>query len=129
LTREVTPDDGDAIRVLFNCYRDRVAGDFAQFMKMALGWDLAYLKVNGLVVGAAIRRAGELHIGVLPEWRGRWATRSFIRRILKWAGESGPVTTGVMTGNHAGARLVEGTGFAPVEMTERGTRYVLSSQP
>ena len=84
--------------------------------------------VDGVVVGVATRRRGELHIGVLPAWRGRWANRGFIRNIIEWASASGPVWTGVAHGNETGQRLVEGVGFVAEGATDKGVRYALSRE-
>jgi GNAT superfamily N-acetyltransferase len=125
--RSVDVDDGFAADILYLAYQDRLDIGIAEFLRMTSGWTLGYMKVDGLVAGVAARKDGELHIGVLPEWRGRWATREFIRNIIAWAAHSGEVKTGVMSGNEKGKRLVEGVGFVPVESTEKGTRYELST--
>ncbi|MEI8197067.1 MAG: hypothetical protein WCI73_14300 [Phycisphaerae bacterium] len=85
--------------------------------------ELGYMVVDGEVVGVASRDGGFLHIGVIESWRKRWATRGFIRRIIQWAAETGPVKTGVMHANLAGHRLVEGVGFVKTMTNERGIAY------
>ena len=37
---------------------------------------------NGEPIGAIYTRGPEFHISILPEWRGRWATRSILKRII-----------------------------------------------
>lgn len=124
--RCVCPDDGSAVEVLYRAYGGRLDGvSLEAFRRTAAGWELALLMAGAEVVGAATRRGGELHIGILPDWRKRWATRGFIRDIIAWAAESGPVRTGVMHGNAIGKRLVEGVGFVPVETRKKGVLYAL----
>jgi GNAT superfamily N-acetyltransferase len=125
--KRVIADDGRAPDVLFRCYAARLEGRSREhFDRMTQGWELALLVIDGEIAGAAARRAGELHIGILPAWRGRWAARRFIREIIEWAEHSGrPVTTGVMAGNESGRRLVEGVGFVAIEKTDRGMRYAI----
>lgn len=123
----VSPDDGTARWVLYTAYRARIDRSFRKFTHACTDWDFALLKDDNRTMGAAVRRGGELHIGILPEWRGRWATKGFIRAILNWAAETGPVVTGVLAGNSSGTRLVEGVGFVKQEDTKLGVRYAIPS--
>lgn len=123
--RDLAPDTGIAVDVLYQAYRDRFVGGLEDFRRMTVGWDLALMMIDGEVAGVAARRGGDIHIGVLPVWRSKWATQAYIQQILSWAAESGPVTTGVMAGNDAGRRLVEGVGFVQQQVTEKGVRYAL----
>lgn len=126
MARSIEPDDGTAVSILHLCYAPRLRDmPLAEFRRLASPWTLAFLKRGTVVMGVAARKSGELHIGILPQWRRRWATRGFIKDILRWAAESGPVTTGVMADNATGRRLVEGVGFVLQDTTPQGGRYAL----
>lgn len=126
--RRLVADDGRAIGTLYRAYQDRVGGiELERFKLLARGYDLALLMAGEELIGAAMRKRGELHIGVLKAWQRRWATKGFIRQIIEWAAESGPVVTGVALGNEQGRRLVEGVGFVATERAEHGTRYALQA--
>lgn len=110
--RYLKPDDGLAAGTLFAAYRDRLDCPApGLFFNNAGTYELAYMMNGEHVMGVAMRKRGALHIGVLPEWRKRWATRSLVRRIVEWAAETGKVWTRVAQGNEAGEKLVRQVGF------------------
>lgn len=123
--RRLRADDGPAALVFYRAYSDRAdCPPRKDFLAAVSKYELAYMLCGEEVMGVASRRDGSVHIGVLPTWRGRWATRSFIREILSWAGETGKVWTRISPGNTLGERLVKGVGFV-----ENGGRYELQQQP
>jgi hypothetical protein len=87
------------------------------------GWDTQVLVIDGVVVGAAARRSGEFHFGILPLYRGKWATASNMKAILAWAAESGPVSTCAKHGS-IGGRLAEFIGMRYTIASDKGVRYV-----
>lgn len=91
-------------------------------------WELVYAVRDGQVMGVVARKGGAIHIGISKAWRGKWATRSMIRQMIEWAGETGKVWTGVCHSNNAGARLVLGTGFRKVSDEIMGAVYAHDSK-
>lgn len=108
--RYLKPNDGGAAEVMFAAYADRPdlppREAFAQYLRAL---EMVYLMCDEEKMGAASRCAGRVHVGVLPAWRRRWATRGLIKAILDWAAVDGVVKTAAIT--PAGIRLIEGTGF------------------
>ena len=92
------------------------------FMKAMRKNELAYMMCGDEIMGVVSRREGSVHVGVLPAWRGRWATKKFIRDGLAWAAEMGKVWTVLAEGNVRGERLVTGVGFV-----KKGSRYELQN--
>lgn len=114
--RRIVPDrDGSAARAMCDACRDRpdYPGD-AAMLRAAARLVLACLECDGEVAGAVSRppdgRPGNVHLAVLPRWRGRWATKGFMRDIVRWCANGGAeMRTVALTPE--GRRLVEGFGF------------------
>lgn len=124
--RHLHPDDGGALPALYETYRHRLdCPPQDAFVQHMASYELAYMMNGANIIGVACRRQGSVHIGVKPEWRGRWATRDFIRTILEWAAQTGKVWTRIAPGNVIGERLVKGVGF----VQSAGGRYDLQTQP
>lgn len=41
-------------------------------------WDIQVIERDGEPIGAAFFCGDEVHVSILPEWRGRWATRGLL---------------------------------------------------
>lgn len=104
------------------CYRDR-ASEESVATKLSDGWDTQVLVIGDFVIGAVTRKNGEFHFGVVPGFRGKWATRSNMKKILEWAAESGPVTTTALHGS-LGERLAKFIGMRDIIANDKGARYV-----
>lgn len=71
----------EAIEAGWIAYRDRVPDMEAAFRAACKGWQVIAV-VADRVIGALFARAGVIHLGIVPEWRGRWASRRLIRQML-----------------------------------------------
>jgi hypothetical protein len=45
-------------------------------------WDVRLMEASGEPIGAVYTHGPEFHVSVVPEWHGRWATRSILRQII-----------------------------------------------
>lgn len=123
--RWLRESDGQAALVLYESYRDRAdCPERSLFLAATRRNELAYMMCGDEIMGVASRRAGSLHVGALPAWRGRFLTRGLIRALLAWAAETGKVWTELAEGNTRGERLVLGVGF----VKKNGGRYELQNQ-
>lgn len=128
MDRSLAPDDGGAAEVLYECYRERETCPPKEAFIRALGeWELAYVMIDGQRAGVATRRRGKVHIGILPPWRGKWASRRFIRTIVEWAGEGLPslhmVWTGTAPDNTFCRQFIERCGFRHYDSEPKGVFY------
>ena len=53
-----------------------------QYVEQLADWSVKLIERDGEGIGALYRRNGEVHVSILPQWRGKWATRGLIREIL-----------------------------------------------
>lgn len=86
----------EAIEAGWLAYRERVPGMEAAYRAACEGWRVIAV-VADRVIGALFARDGVIHLGIVPEWRGRWASRRLIREMLSYGkrttladGEDGP---------------------------------------
>lgn len=86
----------EAIDAGWMAYRDRIPSMEAAYRSACEAWQVVAV-VADRVIGALFARDGVIHLGVVPEWRGRWASRRLIREMLSYGtrttlmpGEDGP---------------------------------------
>jgi ribosomal protein S18 acetylase RimI-like enzyme len=73
-----------AIRAGWQAYAERLPeGAEPAYLKACEGWDVLAVQDDDKTVGALFAKGGIVHIGIVPEYRGRWASRRLIREILK----------------------------------------------
>ncbi len=72
-----------AIEAGWQAYAERVPGFRDAYLKAAQDWDVSAVCADSEVIGALFSRRGVIHLGIKPEWRGRWASRRVIREMLK----------------------------------------------
>ncbi len=102
----------EVLSALHASLADRFAVDFQQFAAMVCDWDIEPIIVDGRVVGGVMTRGDEIHVGVIPEGRRRWLTRSLVRKTLGHVmNRYGRATTKVMRDNAAGHQFVTRLGF------------------
>lgn len=109
------------------CERLKVAlGDRAPAMSahamadLLQGWEL--VDVCGAV---AMFKGPEMHVGAIPEVRGRWFNRKAVRIMRERLGRYGRLETSVMLENKAGMEFVRRLGFEPVGMSGAAICYEL----
>jgi len=86
----------EAIDAGWLAYCDRLPSMEGAYRRACEGWQVVAI-VADRVIGALFARAGVIHIGIVPDWRGRWASRRLIREMLGYGtkttlqpGEDGP---------------------------------------
>ena len=47
-------------------------------------WRVVALVSGDEVIGALFHREGVIHIGIVPEWRKRWATRGLLKACFRY---------------------------------------------
>jgi GNAT superfamily N-acetyltransferase len=74
----------EAIEAGWLAYRERVSGFEEAYRIACETWRVIAVVESGAVIGALFVRDGVIHIGIVPEWRGRWASRRTIREMLSY---------------------------------------------
>ena len=78
----------EAIEAGWLSYKERVPGFECQYRKACEGFDVIAIVANK-VIGALFAKDGVIHLGIVPEWRGKWASRRLIAEMLEY----GRITT------------------------------------
>lgn len=73
----------EAIDAGWLAYRDRLPDMEAVYRTACAGWQVVAV-VADRVIGALFARDGVIHLGIVPEWKGRWASRRLIREMLAY---------------------------------------------
>lgn len=71
-----------ALKVGFEATDWSTPTDWQAYLQRIAGWDASLIERDGKAIGAVFRKGEEVHVSVLPEWRGRWATRGIIDQVL-----------------------------------------------
>lgn len=56
----------------------------AAYLKACEAWQVVAVCSGAEVIGALYVRDGVIHLGIKPEWRGRWASKRVIRQMLSY---------------------------------------------
>ncbi len=100
----------DAISAGWRAYAERCPGMEAQYRAACDGWNATAILRDGNVIGALLHRQGVVHIGIVPEWRGRWATKGAIKEMLSYG-----TLTQVRDEEEGAKDFVRRLGFAHVD--------------
>lgn len=73
----------EAIEAGWLAYRDRIPALESAYRAACDGWRVIAV-VADRVIGALFANEGVIHLGIVPEWRGRWASRRIIREMLTY---------------------------------------------
>jgi len=73
-----------AIRAGWQAYAERVPGAEGAYLRACEGWDVVAVQDDDEVVGALFAKDGVIHLGIVPQYRGRWASRRVIREMLSY---------------------------------------------
>ena len=98
----------EAIDAGWLAYRERTPGMESAYRQACEGWQVVAVVSDGQVIGALFAKDGVIHLGIAPEWRGRWASRRVIREMLAYGN-----TTTVLPGEPC-AEFVRRVGFERV---------------
>lgn len=101
----------DAIEAGWQAYSQRCPQWRDAYIKACAAWLVVAVVADDEVIGALFERNGEIHLGIVPAWRGRWASRRLIRQMLCYG-----TRTTMLNGEDTG--FIERIGFE-----KRGNGY------
>ncbi|NQY98624.1 MAG: hypothetical protein HRT82_15840 [Henriciella sp.] len=96
-----------ALRVGYRATDWNERPDYGAYTEALSAWSVRLLADKKEPVGAVYTLGSEFHVSVLPEWRGRWATRGLLKKIIP---EPEAVTRVTPGHEHVGG-LLERLGF------------------
>ena len=73
----------EAIAAGWDAYAEHVQGHEAAYRSACERWQVVAV-VADEVIGALFVDGGVIHLGIVPEWRGRWASRRLLRDMLSY---------------------------------------------
>ena len=82
MTTTLVPKREEALRVGFKATDWSSPVSFESYSSQLAEWDIRLIERDGEPIGAVYSHDGEVHASVLPEWRGRWATRGILRQLF-----------------------------------------------
>lgn len=95
----------EAIEAGWTAYQERTPDMREAYLQACEEWQVIAVVADG-VIGALFAKDGLIHLGIVPEWRGRWASRRLIREMLSY----GTATT-LLPDEHECADFVRRIGF------------------
>jgi len=95
MTTSLVPNREIALRVGYVATDWTEKPDFARYADALTEWEVQVIARDGMAIGAAFKRGPEFHVSVLPEWRGKWATRGLLNSLIER-----PVSTTKVTPGH-----------------------------
>ncbi len=72
----------EAIEAGWLAYRDRLPEHREAYLRACEGWSVIAVCDDDVIAGALMAKDGVIHLGIKPEYRGRWASRRVIREML-----------------------------------------------
>lgn len=84
---------------------------FDAYRAALAGWELRPVLRQGVPIGAAFFKAGEVHVSILPAFRKRWATRGFLADLFAHAALGGEVKTRIAEGHEYMVGVMQRLGF------------------
>lgn len=73
----------EAIEAGWIAYSGRVPGMRDAYIRACESWTVEAVCSGDEVIGALFSKQGVIHLGIVPEWRGRWASRRVLREMLE----------------------------------------------
>jgi hypothetical protein len=74
----------EAIEAGWQAYAERVPHLREAYERACDSWRAIAVVADDDVIGALLERGGVIHLGIVPGWRGRWASRRVIRSMLAY---------------------------------------------
>ena len=74
----------DAIKACWKAYSEHVTEYEKEYHSAVSDWKPIAVCNEDEVIGALLAKDGVIHIGIIPEWRGKWASKRVIREMLKY---------------------------------------------
>lgn len=82
MSTTLSPDREEALRIGYQAIVWPHPVPFDTYVYNFREWTVRGIMRDGECIGAAYTRDGELHVAILPEWHGRWVTRSILRELF-----------------------------------------------
>lgn len=99
----------EAIEAGWLAYRDRLPDMESAYRHACGDWHVIAV-VADRVIGALFAKDGVIHLGIVPEWRSRWASRRLIREMLSY----GKITA-LLPDEAEQMAFIQRIGFTPVD--------------
>lgn len=74
----------EAIDAGWLAYKERMPNHEQAYRTTCDGWKVVAVCSGKEVIGALFSKDGVIHIGIRPEWRGKWASRRIIGQMLSY---------------------------------------------
>ena len=74
----------EAIEAGWLAHADRFPEHEAAYRRLCAGWGVVAVVAQGEVIGALLVDGEDIHVGIIPAWRGKWASRRLIRQMLEY---------------------------------------------
>ena len=109
MTTQIVDDRAAALKVGFYATDWPTPISFEDYLAHMSDWDVKAIVRDGECIGASYRRDNEIHVSIMPKWRGLWMTRGLLRELF--SGTS--VTTRVTPGHDYMFDILSRLGFKP----------------
>lgn len=107
MATHLADDRNAALEVGYRATDWGVPMSFADYAEAVKEWTIRAIVRDGECIGAVYRLGDEVHASILPEWRGKWATRGLLRQMF----EGDRVTTKVSQGHDHMYDILSRLGF------------------
>jgi RimJ/RimL family protein N-acetyltransferase len=104
---QVTEDRETALRVGYDATDWMRPVSFQEYCESLQDWTIRAIVRDNEPIGAVYLKNDEVHFSIFPKWRGRWFTKSIMRKFF----QSGKVTTKVTPGHDHIYAILERLGF------------------
>lgn len=107
MTTQIVDDRATALKVGFYATDWSTPISFEDYVDSLKDWDVKAIVRDGECIGASYRQGDEIHVSIMPKWRGLWMTRGLLRDLF--SGDS--VTTRVTPGHEYMFDILKRLGF------------------
>ena len=83
MTTVLVNDRETALRVGYEATDWNGSVSFDDYRKAMESWTIQCIVRNDECIGSLFRKDDEIHVSILPAWRGKWATKGFLRQLLQ----------------------------------------------
>lgn len=80
---QFTDDRQAALRIGYDATDWTEKPSFERYENALADWTVRLMEHKGEPVGALYTKGYEFHVSIVPEWRGRWATRSTLKAMIQ----------------------------------------------
>lgn len=83
MSTELVPNREIALRVGYVATDWTEQPSFKRYADALSEWDVQVITRDDKAIGAAFKKGPEFHVSILPQWRGRWATRGLLNQLIE----------------------------------------------